>query len=194
MGAPLPELLEALSQMFGTPGAFPRRIFRVTAEAPWPGPKLAAALHRLVEAPHQDLAIAYADHFLYNSWEPVLHLEASVYRDGQLCDEDILQARESLQHSLDAPAPVGRCPDHLASGLEVLAISLRNLGPSPASGKEAALRTLIAHHLLPQVQGLQQVGAQRPLHPALEAALEAAEAVLQEILEAVAIGRPSCTS
>ncbi|MBI3130775.1 MAG: molecular chaperone TorD family protein [Acidobacteria bacterium] len=197
MRAPLPELLEALARIFGTPGALPRRAIRTAADSPWPGPKLSAALRRLVEAPAAELPVAYAGHFLYSSWEPVLHLEASVYRDGSLCDEDILQARDRLHRGMGVQPPPGRCPDHLASGLQILAAGLRKLSPlAPIPDREEALRAFIAQHLLPQVQGLQRVGAQRPLHPVFEGGLEVTEAVLEEILEALAQpkDRPSCTS
>jgi TorA maturation chaperone TorD len=199
MRAPLPELLEALARIFGTPGAFPRREIQAAAEATWPGPKLALALRRLAASAEGELDTAYVDHFLYSSWHPVLHLEASVYREGRLCHDDILKQLALLHEGMGVEPAPSRCPDHLASGLEALAAGLRALGAGPTPAREAALGAFIAQHLLPQVQGLRRVGAQRPLHPVFEGGMEAVEALLPEILGGLAGAeafsrRPSCTS
>lgn len=200
MRAPLPELLESLACIFGIPGGFPRETFAATASAKWASRRLATALRRLAEAPPEGLDVAYADHFLYSSWQPVLHLEASVYRHGHLCDQDILEDLKDLHRRMGVSLPPGRCPDHLASGLEALAWGLRSLGGRGWSReREAAVRTFANRHLLPQVEGLLRVGIQRPMHPVFEGALEAVALVVAEILEALSEGtastcRPSCTS
>ncbi len=200
MRAPLPELLEALGGIFGTPGCFPREVFAEASAAAWASPRLAAALQRLAHSSRAELEVAYADHFLYSSWQPVLHLEASVYRHGHLCDQDILEDLKELHQQMGVVLPPGRCPDHLASGLEAMSSGLRNLGGrgwNPA--REEAVRTLASRHLLPQVEGLRRVGNQRPLHPVFEGALEGVEILLEEILATpsegvLPTGMPFCIS
>ncbi|HJV22629.1 MAG TPA: molecular chaperone TorD family protein [Holophagaceae bacterium] len=187
MKTSLPVLLEALAALFAEPGTQPSRAFRDAAEAGWPGPKLTESLLRLAAADTAELDVAYADHFLYSSWEPVLHLEASVFRQGLLCDEALLARRASLHARMGAHPPEGRCPDHLASGLQVLAAALAGLGRTGLDpDRLSALRTFVTEHLGPQVSALRELGQTRPLHPVFEAALEVAQELLAELAPALA--------
>ncbi|HJV89618.1 MAG TPA: hypothetical protein VJ623_04875 [Holophagaceae bacterium] len=186
MRASLPVLLEALADLFATPGTPPTRAFRDAAEAGWPGPKLTDSLRQLAAADTTDLDVAYADHFLYSSWEPVLHLEASVFQEGQLCDEALLARRAELHARMGAFPPEGRCPDHLASGLQVLADALRGLGREGLEpGRLAAVHAYVTEHLAPQVSALRALGQTRPLHPVFGAALDVAEDLLAEMAPAL---------
>lgn len=185
MGAPLVELLEALAGIFEGPGPLPRQALRSAGQGGWAGPELARSLARLAEAPSGGLGVAYADHFLVNSWHPVLHLESSVLTCGHLADPEVLSDLAGLQAALGGRPASLRSADHLSVELETLAGGLRTLAEAPDGAVEAALRRLGRRHLLPHLEALRELARDRPMAEAYEAALAAAEALVREILEAL---------
>lgn len=190
MRGPLVELLEALAGIFAGPGPLPRQALRSALRAGWAGAPLAQALTRLAEAPAEHLGVSYADHFLVNSWEPVLHLEASVPASGRLCDEQLLGSLEALHARIGFRPSPKRCADHLATNLEALAWGLRRLAGGPTPELEAVLVALIRSHLGPQLQALRSLAEERPMAEAYGAALEATEALVLELQEALEAGTP----
>ncbi len=187
MSNPLVDLLGSLSDLFAPGGGLRLAAFERALASGWAGPELKAALSDLLAADPTDLDVAYADHFLYSSWHPVLHLEASVQTLGHLCDGELLAHREALHRSMGVTPPPGRCADHLASGLAILASGLAILAREPDDPERtAALRLYVSQHLVPQVRGLQSLGLGRPLHPVYAAGLTATLDLLDELGPALA--------
>lgn len=187
MTSPLLDLLIALAELFEPGGRFRTAAFGEALRGGWAGPPLRGALEALLAADPLEREVAYADHFLFSSWHPVLHLEASVQTLGHLCDEELLARREALHRQMGVRPPEGRCADHLASGFTVLATALGVLAENPADGdRNQALRTFVNEHLAPQVRQLKALGSGRPLHPVYAAALDVAMALLDELGPALA--------
>ncbi len=187
MTSPLLDLLVALAELFEPGGRFRQAAFVRAQAGTWAGPRLRAALESLRGADPLDRDVAYADHFLYSSWHPVLHLEASVQTLGHLCDEDLLARRADLHRRMGVLPPPGRCADHLASGFSILATGLGVLATEPGDpDRDQAIHTFVTEHLGPQVRQLQAIGQGRPLHPVYSAALEVAMALLEELGPALA--------
>lgn len=187
MSSPLVDLLSALADLFSPGGRFRAGAFEVAQAGTWAGPRLQAALNELVAADPLGLEVAYADHFLYSSWHPVLHLEASVQTLGHLCDEDLLARREALHRQMGVAPPSGRCADHLASGLAILASGLMVLARDPGDPEQnRVLHAYVAEHLAPQVHRLQALGQGRPLHPVFAGGLAVTVALLDELGPALA--------
>ena len=173
----LPQRLKAVAGVFARPGDFPAETLRSATWAPWVPVDLQAPLDRMVAFEWEDLAVAYADHFLVSQTHPLLHLEASVHRMGLLRDPELLGELELIYAALAFEVPAGRSPDHLATELEALAAGLQRL----AAVREGdtgpllhALRALMDLHLHPLLEELKAKAATRPMHPAYAEALAAA--------------------
>ena len=173
----LPELLNAAAAIFVRAGQLPAETLRSAAGATWVPAELKESLDRMLAANREDLAVAYADHFLVSQAHPLLYLEASVHRTGLLRDPELLEELELIYAVLGFTLPEGRSPDHLATELEALAAGLQRLG---AIGEEDhgplfhALNALMDRHLHPLITELKAKAATRPMHPAYAEALATA--------------------
>ena len=177
MSLHLPELLNALAEVFARPGAFPKAALEAATGSFWVSAPLKAELERLLAVETQDLAVAYVDHFVVSREHPVLHLEASVHRTGLLRDPALLRDLDHHYEAFGFDVPDGLSPDHLATELAALAVGLQRLGG--ADGRElpnivSNLLGLVDMHLLPLLTELDTLAESRPLHPAYAAALASA--------------------
>lgn len=126
----LPDLLEALGEVFISPGACPLPTLRAVRGAEWTNEHLREGLDRMIAATQGDLPVAYAGLFL--AGRPSLPLEASAYRGGLLRDPELLDALEPCYQAAGVRPLEGVSPDHLGALLALQARLLRLM----AAGRE----------------------------------------------------------
>lgn len=148
----LPDLLEALGELFLVPGGFDQARFEALGEASWIGLGITPALQGLLIEDRTDLDVAYTGLFLQGFDRPTLHLEASVQFSGALADPGLLGELANIAAIAGIhPAP-GIQPDHLGSLLLMQAHLFRELARARGDRTfllEAAAKTLNERFLLP---------------------------------------------
>lgn len=167
----LPDLLEALGEVFLVPGAFDRDRFEALGKASWVGLGITPALQGLIIEDAADLNVAYTGLFLQGA--PTLHLHASAQFDGRLADPE----READLASISAVVRIrpvqGVQPDHLGSMLVLLAHLLRALAEMEgkrAACLEGAASDLLLKHLLPLAERVAAALEPAQVHPFYRAA------------------------
>lgn len=154
MPGTLPDLLEALGEVFLTPGACPEPALRAVREADWAGEGLRGSLGRMLEASTGDLPVAFAGLFL--AGRPTLPLEVSAYRTGLLRDPEVLAGLEPLYEASGVLPLEGISPDHVGALLVLQARFLRLMGTGQED-LEPCARALQEETLGPLAQTLSQV-------------------------------------
>ena len=86
----LPDLLDALGEMYLEPGARPAQLLAAVREAEWAGAALRTGLDRVLTASAEDLDVAYAGLFLARTGRPTIRLDASSLRTGLHRDPEIM--------------------------------------------------------------------------------------------------------
>lgn len=146
MAATLPGLLDALAHLFARPGFLPVEVLEAALGAPWLDAAAAEALAALPQPEGEDLAVAYASHFLVGRDRPVLHLEEGAHPFGRLSDPNLEAGLRAL-YSAWAFTPTGPA-EHLATQLEALGQLLRHPElPTDSRIRSAGLRLLETHTL-----------------------------------------------
>ena len=150
--ASLPQLLEALGELFLAPGAFDAPVFRAGSESAWTTPALRQALKELLDAPREELAVRYAGRFLLGATAPTIHLEASAWGSGALQDPKVMGSLAPLYSLAGIEAREGVQADHLGALLLLFAHLLRRLLVCPegeSAQLESAARELLQESLVP---------------------------------------------
>jgi len=155
METSLPDLLEALGELFLRPGDFELSRFEDLGQASWSGLGITPALQALMIQPAEDLDVAYAGLFLHGRERPTLHLEASAHRTGQLADPEVLRGLSGIYDAAGIQPDPGLQSDHLGILLCLLGHLFRELARAPrqrARQLECAARALLEDHLGPLAQ------------------------------------------
>jgi TorA maturation chaperone TorD len=164
----LPDLLEALGELFLRPNGFDRSRFEALGRASWSGLGITPALQALVIQPAEGLDVAYAGLFLHGFKRPTLHLEASAHRTGWLSDPAVLQDLSGIYEAAwIRPDPAFQA-DHLGILLALLAHLLRELALAPrgrARKLECAARALLEDHLAPLAEAVAEGLEDPATHP-----------------------------
>ena len=177
----LPDLLDALGELFLAPGARPAPALAAVREADWPAPPLRAALGRLLAAPTEDLDVAYASLFLARTGRPTLRLGASALRTGLHRDPAIL-ASLAPRYAAAGVRPKGpHHPDDLGCLLLLLARLLRQLAAGREE-REAAVTGLFRDPL----ESLARAVAAELAEPGVPAYYAAAGAALDAAMDGCA--------
>ena len=166
--AELAILLEELGASLLLPGA---------VYAGWNRPQVAAlslqarldeALQRLLEAPREQLEVAYAGLFLQGYEHPTLHLEESVLRSGQLRCPEVLADLSEIYQAAGIQIQEPFEPDQLgamASLLGYLLLRLEEGGAQALPDLQQAASRLLRGHLLPLQTHICEGLEQRKAHP-----------------------------
>ena len=181
----LPDLLEALGELFICPGARPGPPLAAVRDAGWAGPALRSALDQLLAAPADNLDIAYASLFLARTGRPTIRLGASASRTGLHQDPEIRDRLEPIYRAAGISPDTPSQPDDLGCLLILMAHLLRLL----ASGRadlEIPLVALYRDPIEPLVRSVARQLAEPgvpPFHAAagatLDIAMQACEGLLQ---------------
>jgi TorA maturation chaperone TorD len=169
----LPDLLEALADVFLSPGAFPVAAFEAALGADWPPPALKTALATLLAAPREGLDVAYTESFLVGRQRPPTHLDESALQTGRVADPAILADLDDIYGAigLRPDTDFRILPDHVGLQLRALAHLLRHLASRADPASDPALgqaRRLLRDHLGPLVRRLDAALAEA--HPCYAAA------------------------
>lgn len=151
-GPDLPDLLEALGELFVVPGGFDRARFEALGRASWAGLGITPALHTLLIADARELDVAYAGLFLQGRTRPTLHLEASAQFAGTLADPGLLARLERIAEVAGVGTVPGIQPDHLGVMLALLALLFRQRAAAAGGCDERLERAsaaLLQDFLLP---------------------------------------------
>jgi TorA maturation chaperone TorD len=164
----LPDLLEALGELFLVPGSFDPARFEALGEASWTGLGITPALQGLLIKDRSNLDVAYTGLFLQGFDRPTLHLEASVQFTGSLADPELLAELAKIASIAGIhPAPSIQ-PDHLGALLLLQAHLFRELDRTRGDRAlllEAASKTLLQRFLQPLCERLRP-GLEAPsTHP-----------------------------
>lgn len=148
----LPDLLEALGELFLVPGGFDQARFETLGEASWIGLGITPALQGLLIEDRTDLDVAYTGLFLQGFDRPTLHLEASVHFTGALADPELLGELATIASIAGIHPGPSVQPDHLGALLLLQAHLFRELAEAKGDRTlllEAAAKTLNQRFLLP---------------------------------------------
>ena len=177
----LPDLLEALGELFLVPGARPSGLLASVREAEWAEPPLRAALDQLLAAPAEDLDVAYAGLFLARTGRPTLRMNASALRTGLHRDPEIMARLAPLYQAAGVEPEGPRQPDDLGCLLLLLARLLR-LVAAGREDLEAAMAGLFREPLEP----LARTVAKGLAEPGVPPSYAAAGATLDAVMDACA--------
>ena len=169
----LPDLLEALGELFLVPGAFDRPRFEALGRSSWVGLGITPALQGLIIEDTSGLNVAYTGLFLQGARGPTLHLQASAQFTGALADPERAADLASIAAVVRIQPDPGVQPDHLGAMLILLAHILRAVAAMEgkrAACLEGAAVDLLQKHLQPLAErvaaGLEPVD----VHPFYRAA------------------------
>lgn len=178
----LPDLLEALGELFLLPGAFDRARFEALGRTSWTGLGITPTLQALLIQDCRDLDVAYAGLFLHGGERATIHLEGSVQRTGLLADPETLQSLQSVYSVAGIRPDPSFQADHLGIQLALLAHLLRSLAEAPrprARQIECAARVLLEDHLAPLAW---RIGADLE-HPSVHPVYRTAGHLVQRVLD-----------
>ena len=148
----LPDLLEALGELFLVPGGFDANRFEGLGRSSWAGMGITPALHRLLIEDRTGLDVAYTGLFLQGFDRPTLHLEASAQFTGSLADPSLLAELVKISSIAGIHPDSSIQPDHLGAILLLQAHLFRELAGAEGDRPfllEAAARTLLQRFLQP---------------------------------------------
>lgn len=148
----LPDLLDALGELFLVPGRFDQDRFEALGMASWAGLGITPALQRLLIEERSRLDVAYTGLFLQGFDRPTLHLEASVQFSGAMADPALLAELAKIASIVGIHPDPSVHPDHLGAILLLQAHLFRELARADGDRPfllEAAARTLLQRFLLP---------------------------------------------
>lgn len=184
----LPDLLDALGELFLVPGRFDQARFEELGRASWAGLGITPALQRLLIEDRSGLDVAYTGLFLQGFDRPTLHLEASVQFTGSLADASILAELAKIASIAGIHPDPSIQPDHLGAILLLQAHLFRELAQAQGDRPfllEAAARTLLQRFLLPlsrQVSGCLEEPGTHPFYQAAGQLLSRAVALSEQVL------------
>jgi TorA maturation chaperone TorD len=169
----LPDLLDALGELFLVPGAFDRARFEALGEASWARPGITQALQALLDEEGLNLDVAYTGLFLQGFDRPTLHLQASAQFAGTLADSALLGELAEIESVAGIHADPSIQPDHLGALLMLLAHLFRELAGATgarASRLEQAAGGLLHRLLLPLSEQVCTGLVRSGIHPFYRAA------------------------
>lgn len=192
--ADLANLLEGLGASLLLPGVVYAGGDRPQVAPPSLQVRLDEGLQRLLEAPREQLEVAYAGLFLQGYEHPTLHLEESVLRCGQLRCPEVLADLSEIYQAAGIQIQEPFEPDQLgamASLLGYLLLRLEEAGAKPLPDLQQAVARLLTGHLRPLQAHISAGLAQRRAHPYYRAVLDLLGIAL-EALEPISltIGAP----
>ncbi len=164
----LPDLLEALGELFLVPGAFDRPRFEALGRASWVGLGITPALQGLIIEDTTDLNVAYTGLFLQGARGPTLHLQASAQFAGALADPERAADLASIAAVVRIQPDPGVQADHLGAMLVLLAHLLRAVAEvegKRAACLEGAAADLLQKHLQPLAERVASGLEPADVHP-----------------------------
>lgn len=166
--AGLAGLLEELGASLLIPGLAYEGGDRPQVEPPSLQVRLDESLQHLLEAPHEQLEVAYAGLFLHGYEHPTLHLEESVLRGGQLRSPEVLADLRVIYHAAGIQIQEPFEPDHLgamAALMGYLLDCLEEAGAQASPELQQAASHLLTGHLVPLQAHIAEGLAQRKAPP-----------------------------
>lgn len=182
--AELANLLEELGASLLIPGVAYEGRERPQVESPSLQVRLDEAFQCLLEAPREQLEVAYAGLFLQGYEHPTLHLEESVMRCGQLRCPEVLADLSEIYHAAEIQIQEPFEPDHLgamASLLAYLLLRMEEAGALASLELQQAASRLLTGHLMPLHAHISGGLEQRKANPYYRSVLDLLGVALQAL-------------